>query len=320
MVSIWPCALSPWLPRTPTKTILCRFYVNTLTKKSQWDKPTAPATPASDAPDGPPPGYTPGSSAPATAGQDIKAQSTGASTNPFDGNSKAKQEDEDARLARQLQEEEDNRAGNRGGPSPNPGAYGSQQPPYGQPQYGAPPQPQYGQGAAASYLNSGPPPGGASPYGQPGYGEPGYGGQPGYGAPSPQPGYGSPYGQQGYPPPQQQQTKGGFLGKLLGGKNKPHGGGGGLPFGGGHGGASGYGGYGGHGGGYGGYGGGYGGHGGGYGSGKKPGMGMGAAAGGLALGAGAGLIGGALVADAINDHDQEIYQEGYRKLAALDSM
>lgn len=39
-------------------------------------------------------------------------------------------------------------------------------------------------------------------------------------------------------------------------------------------------------------------------------MGMG----GMALGAGAGLLGGALIADSINDHEQEAYQDGYRKL------
>lgn len=36
--------------------------------------------------------------------------------------------------------------------------------------------------------------------------------------------------------------------------------------------------------------------------------------GGAALGLGAGVLGGALIADAVNDHDQEIYQEGYSKL------
>ena len=32
-----------------------------------------------------------------------------------------------------------------------------------------------------------------------------------------------------------------------------------------------------------------------------------------ALGLGAGVLGGALIADAINDHEQEAYQEGYGK-------
>ena len=35
--------------------------------------------------------------------------------------------------------------------------------------------------------------------------------------------------------------------------------------------------------------------------------------GGAALGLGAGVLGGALIADAVNDHDQEIYQDGYSK-------
>lgn len=45
---------------------------------------------------------------------------------------------------------------------------------------------------------------------------------------------------------------------------------------------------------------------------RKPGMGnAGMMAGGAALGMGAGLVGGALVADAIHDEQQEAYQEGY---------
>ncbi|KAK8107722.1 uncharacterized protein PG998_009735 [Apiospora kogelbergensis] len=43
---------------------------------------------------------------------------------------------------------------------------------------------------------------------------------------------------------------------------------------------------------------------------KSGGGGMGMA-GGAALGLGAGVIGGALVADAWNDHEQEAYAEGY---------
>lgn len=35
--------------------------------------------------------------------------------------------------------------------------------------------------------------------------------------------------------------------------------------------------------------------------------------GGAALGAGAGLVGGMLLMDAIDDNQQEAYQEGYRK-------
>jgi hypothetical protein len=36
-------------------------------------------------------------------------------------------------------------------------------------------------------------------------------------------------------------------------------------------------------------------------------------AGGAALGLGGGLIGGMLLEDAIHDHDQSVYQEGYGK-------
>ena len=83
-----------------------RFYVNTITKKSQWEKPTAPAKGLDDVPDGPPPGYTPGSG---------PAPTDSKKTNPFDtkttnatpGAGSSSQLDEDERLARQMQEEED---------------------------------------------------------------------------------------------------------------------------------------------------------------------------------------------------------------------
>ncbi len=92
-----------------------RFYVNTYTKKSQWDKPTEPARPpgGDGAPDGPPPSYSPGSG-PAP---------TDAKKNPFndgqqrgsDGRVLTAQEAEDERLARQLQQEENVRATGSGG-------------------------------------------------------------------------------------------------------------------------------------------------------------------------------------------------------------
>lgn len=59
-----------------------------------------------------------------------------------------------------------------------------------------------------------------------------------------------------------------------------------------------------------GYGGG--GYGGGYGQPKKSGGGMGMA-GGAALGLGGGLVGGMLIADAMEDHDQNEYNQGYGK-------
>ena len=60
----------------PNQILICpRFYVNTFTKKSQWEKPTEPARPpmGDDAPPGPPPAYA-GGSGPAP---------TDSKTNPF---------------------------------------------------------------------------------------------------------------------------------------------------------------------------------------------------------------------------------------------
>lgn len=249
------------------------FYVNLYTKKSQWDKPTAPAHPPDDddAPPGPPPGYTPGS---APTPSDVKKNPYNDPSNQsLGGKSKQEQEDEDAQLARQLQEQEDSRA--RGA-----------------------------RGEADSYLHSPVPQQyqGQSPYPQP-----------------QQAPYGSPQGQYG---DDSQRGSKGLLGRLLGKKM----GGGGF------GGGSNYpppqqGGY------YGGgpgyppqqpYGGGYGGgpsygpgpqYGGGYAPyqqqpPKKHGLGP---AGGAALGLGAGLIGGALVADGIEHMEDQAYTQGYGK-------
>jgi hypothetical protein len=253
-----------------------RFYVNLYTKKSQWDKPTAPALPPDDdGPDGPPPGYAPGSG---PAPTDKK-------TNPYDDpknqslggvSSRQAQEDEDARLARQLQDEEDARARNAG--------------------------PAGGPGAADAFYNQ-------------------QSGNPGFQPQGPFPGQQQPpyAGDQG-----QNRGKGGLLGKLLG-KTKLGGSGNQGNYGGNYGGyppqqqyggypqqqygAPGYGGYGpppvGYGGGY----------GGGYQQPpRKQGGGLGTM-GGAALGLGAGLIGGALITDAIEDHHDynEGYQDGYRE-------
>lgn len=247
------------------------FYVNTFTKKSQWEKPTAPARPPEDeSPVGPPPSYTPGD----------KPAPTDTKKNPYDDHNKdttgarsSAHDDEDAKLARQLQAEEDAKARTHS--------------PAG--------------GAAASYANT--------PY------------TPDVNSP------GNPYPNQLPPRPDSSTDKAkGLLGKFFGSKNKhgsSSGSGGGFPgigqFGGSHGhGAPAYGGYPppqGYGAypppqpGYGGYGappGGY--YGGGYpqqayGRPHKSGGGMGAA-GGAALGLGAGLLGGALIAEAFDDdHD-----------------
>ncbi|KAI1844152.1 hypothetical protein JX265_002926 [Neoarthrinium moseri] len=256
------------------------FYVNTYTKKSQWDKPTAPAVnPNDDAPPGPPPGYSAGSG---PAPSDAK-------TNPFVNDATrpgSHQESADERYARQLQEEENARAG---GSSSG--------------------------GAAASYLNSGSPapPQSHSPYpdqlpARPGdtrgggsssdkakgligklFGSgkqkpQGYGG--GYPGQQPQYGYGSPGPQQGYynGPPQQQGYYGGPPPQ-----QGYYGGQGGYP----------QGGYGG------GYQQGYGGR-----PAKSGGGGMGMM-GGAALGLGAGVLGGALIAHEIDESQEEAYADGY---------
>jgi hypothetical protein len=140
----------PAHPKTPQLTPLSppRFYVNTYTKKSHWDKPTEPARPpqADGAPGGPPPTYSPGDSSHNPATGDTKV-------NPYDNHNNGSNspyinhntkpgsthttEDEDARLARQLQAEEDARARSvGGGASP----YG-QQPQYQQQQGGHSPFP-----------------------------------------------------------------------------------------------------------------------------------------------------------------------------------
>lgn len=68
------------------------FYVNTYTKQSQWEMPTAPATETHGdlPPSGAPPGYSAGANAPAGAGTDVKR---------FPGES-------DEAMARRLQAEE----------------------------------------------------------------------------------------------------------------------------------------------------------------------------------------------------------------------
>ncbi|KAI0853694.1 hypothetical protein F5Y00DRAFT_223347 [Daldinia vernicosa] len=261
------------------------FYVNTYTKKSQWDRPTEPAVDPNrhddGAPPGPPPGYTPGSGPSPTDSKNNPFVNE--STKPGYGSSSHVDEDADARLARQLQEEENART----------------------------------RGAAQSYANTPTPPQGYSPYPDQlpprssggsnpadkakgllgkffgsGKNKPhaGYPGQQQY---SPQPqqpygGYGSP------PPPQQGYYNGPPPPQQYGGYGPPPGQYGGYPPQGGYGGYPPQGGY--------------------YGQQQPPkksggGMGM---AGGAALGVGAGLLGGALIADAINDEQQEAYAEGYQ--------
>ncbi|KAJ6439523.1 RNA-binding protein [Purpureocillium lavendulum] len=273
------------------------FYVNVYTKKSQWEKPTAPVFPVDEhAPDEPPPGYEPGG---VVAPTDTKK-------NPYEDRSghhgptppavgprpgSATQHDDDAKLAAKLQAEEDARAR---GSSPAGGAAASymqqpgQQSSSGAPEHfptEMPPRPgDRGSGSGGRGLLGKLFGGNKSSKPQQSYG--GYGSQPApqqyYQSPPPQQQYG------GYAPPQQ------------------------------------YAGYGGQQPGYGpgpGYGQGYPpqqGYGGGYGGGyqqqpqRKGGSGMGMGLAGGALGLGAGVLGGALIADAINDHEQEAYMDGYQ--------
>lgn len=163
------------------------------TKKSQWDKPTAPAYGPQDegAPSGPPPGYNTGATRPVSSEKAANLYNPGQNVS------------EDERLARKLQEEENGKRGlsdsyYQGGASG--GQYGQQQPSYGQQsgyaqqgavQQGAyaPPQQQYAaqpeqkKGFLGKLLGShstGQPQYQQQAYGQPqyGYGHPQYVQQP----------------------------------------------------------------------------------------------------------------------------------------------
>jgi hypothetical protein len=151
--------------------------VNTFTKKSQWDIPTTAALPAdTDAPPGgPPPSYDPANAKP--VGPEKSRLGPGADIS------------EDEKLARQLQDEENARAG-----------IGSSK----------------DRGESDAYYNSAPPPQyGDYPGQQPSYGQ--------SGGPSPGPaaaGLAGPAGMYGDPNGPQDQQKKGLLGKLFG-KNRP---------------------------------------------------------------------------------------------------
>lgn len=267
------------------------------TKKSQWDKPTAPVFPVDEnTPDDPPPGYEPGNG-PAPTDTKKNPYEDRSGQNKHAGSSSA--QDEDAKLAAKLQAEEDAKA--RGGPTPPAGyATGGAADSYAQGQTGQ------SQGSFPTEL---PPRDDARGKDRGflgklfGKGKTPQSGQANYGG-----GY-YPQQQQNYyqsPPPQQY---GGYAqqGPPMGG----YGGGYGQPPYGGYPPQGGYGG---------GYGGGY--PQGGYQQqpGRRPGGGMGGMGMGLAggaLGLGAGVLGGALIADAIHDHDQAEYNQGYRELACL---
>ena len=290
---IYPSTSTPSTSPSPL-TPLTRFYVNTYTKKSQWEKPTEPAVPPRDesAPAGPPPSYS--------AGDQKHTPSDSKSNNPYDNPANrggagpgpgSNCEDEDARLARQLQAEEDARAAaavNARAHTPSGPGAGSHSPFPSQ----LPPRPDAndrgsGSGSKGSFLGKifgaagkVKPSGSSSHYGA-GYPAQGYGQQqPMYGHGAPPVGYGG-YPQQqggygGYPPQQQGGYYGGggypqqqYQQQQAYGRPARSGGGG---------------------------------------------MGM---MGGAALGLGAGVLGGALIADAVNDHEQEAYQDGYSKFSPL---
>lgn len=249
------------------------FYVNTHTKTSQWEKPTEPvyAAPAGGPPPGAPPGYDHSSAQP------VGPEKGGhlGSNNPYNGGASSSTVNDEA-YARRLQQEEEERARIHGAGAGNRGASDT---------YHGQPNTYPLQSNQSPYQNN------PSPYGQQSatpIGQEADRGKKGgflskitsklgsFGSRPPQQGYGG-YPQQGYPQygyPQHgypQQGYGGY---------PPQGYGPGMM-------------------------------GGGYGHPqRRAGGGMGAGGGAL-LGAGAGLVGGAMLMNAMDDHDQEAYQDGY---------
>lgn len=263
-----------------------RFYVNIYTKKSQWEKPTEPVFPAEDTPDAPPPSYEPGSAPVVT---DTKK-------NPYEEPKHAAQahneagsstaESEDAKLAAKLQAEEDSRARGSSSSGPQGTSFPSDLPPREREKSRGFLGKLLGKGKNNSnnnYQQNYPP---QQNYQQQNYPQQNYPPQnyqqQNYGPPQGQygaPGYGQQYGG-GYPP-QQYPPQG------------PPGG-----YGGGYGGGPGYGNN-------------YNNYNNNQGRPGRTGGGMGM--GGVALGAGAGLLGGALLAGAFEHEQHEAYEEGYRK-------
>lgn len=258
------------------------FYVNLHTKQSQWDKPEAPAldpsSPQSAPPDDVPPSYSPGANAPVGSGTDVKSQNL-QSNNPYAQNVA----ESDEEMARRLQEEEN--AGRSGDKS-----RGASDSYYNTASQGYPASPSYSnaqpqqqqQGLQTSVDRGG---GRSNSF---------FGKLKEKLANPPQRPMGAPmmgYNAGGYPPRQQYYNY------------PPQGQYGGYP-------QQGYGGY-----------GGYPQQGYGYPMGmgqpvrKKHGLGAGGAA---ALGIGGGLIGGALLADGINDMQEDAYDQGFDDGADFD--
>ncbi|MCJ1254859.1 hypothetical protein MMC24_002675 [Lignoscripta atroalba] len=184
------------------------FFVNTYTKQSTWERPTAPVYPDGGAPHGLPPSYS-GSGMPGN-------EKTGV--------------DADARYAAQLQAEEESRAraagrpigGGAGGDYYNNPQMGGQ---HGYDQQQLPPRPEHGASKGLGGLMGKLMAKASGPSQSHGYGQGGYPAQPGYGSHG--------YGQSGHGP--SMLGGGGFMGQQSGhGYGSSHGGYGG--YGGGYGG------------------------------------------------------------------------------------
>lgn len=242
------------------------FFVNIYTKQSQWEKPTEPVYLSGETP---PPGAPPGYAGSPSAGA-MTSHPTGMSEKSgFSSNNPYANVNEDEKLARKLQEEEEARAGRQSGD-----VVGQANNYYHQPEqaggYGQQSSAPYAQGGQSSYQETGPQQdragkakgligkllgkatGGSSSSSSHGYPQQ----HQGY----PQQGYGQPQGYGGAP--------GGYYGG--GYQQRPMG----MPMGGMGGGIMG--------------------------GGRRPGGGMGAG-GAMALGAGGGLLGGALLASSMGD-------------------
>lgn len=212
---------------------LFRFYVNIYTKASTWEKPTEPVYPphSTDSPPpppGPPPTYT---------GAGLSAAEKLNPNNPYNPprSQSPNDIDADARLAAQLQAEEDARAGSSAGTrGANQDYYGGATPATAA-QASSPGMTSSTPELPPREKDSGKPRGlmgklmgklgggshgnqhgqqhgghGQAGYGQPGYGQPGYGPQQGYYPP--QQGYGGYGGGPGYGGYQQQQSHSSGLG------------------------------------------------------------------------------------------------------------
>ncbi len=270
------------LLRSLSLTVCPRFYVDIHTKRSQWEKPTQPVYPPDR--DSPPPGGPPG-----YVGSDHFSNVSDKKSNPYDdhrgaGSASPNNIDEDARLAARLQAEEDARAQQSRG-----NAYqdyvNTSLPPQSSPAQ-LPPREEK-RGLFSKLLGK------SNSNQQPRYGQPGYGGGYQQGGYPPQQGYPPQEGYGGYPPQQGYPPQGGYGGY-------PPQGYGGYPPQGGYGGYPPQGGY-----------GGYPQQGYAQEPPKKSGLGGLGAVGGAGLGLAGGLVGGMLIEDAIQNNDQNEYDQGY---------